>query len=75
VVVLMEHLSRSGEHKLVEQCSLPLTGKACVQRVITDLAVIDIGAEGFILRETAPGVTVDDVRVATGAELAVDLVA
>ncbi|HEU0104487.1 MAG TPA: 3-oxoacid CoA-transferase subunit B [Mycobacteriales bacterium] len=73
VIVLMEHVARGGGHKLVEVCSLPLTGKACIQRVITDLAVIDIGPQGFVLRETAPGVSVDDVRTATGAELTVAL--
>lgn len=73
VIVLMEHVAKDGAHKLVEQCSLPLTGKACIQRVITDLTVVDVGPAGFVLRETAPGVTVDDVRAATGGELRVDL--
>ena len=73
VIVLMEHVARGGGHKLVEECSLPLTGKQCIQRVITDLAVLDVGADGFVLRETAPDVSVDDVRAATGAELRVAL--
>ena len=73
VLVMMEHTAKGGAHKIVQDCSLPLTGKACIQRIITDLAVIDIEPEGLVLRETAPGVTVDDVRAATGPELIVAL--
>jgi len=69
VIVMMEHLTKEGEHKIVSACSLPLTGKRCVHRIITDMAVIDIDDEGLILRETAPGVSVDDVRAATGPEM------
>jgi 3-oxoacid CoA-transferase subunit B len=73
VLVMMEHTARGGAHKIVRECSLPLTGLACVQTVITDLAVIDVTPDGLVLRETAPGVRVDDVRAATGPELSVRL--
>ncbi|MEU2160633.1 3-oxoacid CoA-transferase subunit B [Streptomyces chengbuensis] len=69
VVVLTDHTARDGSPKLVRACTLPLTGRACVHRVITDLGVLDITAAGFALVETAPGVTPDEVREKTGAEL------
>ncbi|MGY1644391.1 CoA transferase subunit B [Geodermatophilus sp. SYSU D00703] len=71
VIIMMEHTARDGAPKLVAECTLPLTGRACVDRVITDLAVIDITPEGFTLRETAPGITPEEVADRTGAPLTV----
>jgi 3-oxoacid CoA-transferase subunit B len=69
VLVVMEHVTKKGAAKLVETCSLPLTGRAVVSRVITDLAVVDVTPGGFVLRELAPGVTGDEVREQTDAPL------
>ncbi|CBH50386.1 3-oxoacid CoA-transferase subunit B [Prescottella equi 103S] len=73
VIVVMEHTDRDGGAKIVEQCSLPLTGRAVVQRIITNLAVIDVRDGELVLRELAPDVTVEEVQEKTGAALVVDL--
>jgi len=72
VVVVMFHLTREGEPKLVERCTYPLTAARCVRTVVTDFALLDVEPDGFVLREVAPGVTVDDVRRLTAAPLRVD---
>ena len=69
VIVLMEHTAKDGEPKIVEACTLPLTGKRVVHRIITDLAVLDVEPEGLVVRELAPGVTEQQVAEATGVPL------
>ena len=72
VIVAMEHATKKGGHKLVKQCTLPLTGVKVVTMIVTEMAVIDVTADGFKLRDLAAGATVDQVRAATGAPLIVD---
>ena len=72
LLVVMEHVARDGSPKIVEELSLPATGRRVVDRIITDLAVVDITPEGLRLAETAPGVGVEEVVAATAAPLLVD---
>jgi len=72
VVVAMQHIDKKGHSKLLEKCTLPLTGVGCIDRIVTDMAVVDVvPSEGFVLREIAPGFTLEDIKKATGAPLAV----
>lgn len=71
VIVAMQHQDKKGQSKLVKKCNLPLTGLYCVHRIVTELAVIDIGKKGFILKELAPQVSVDDVLSATAGDIEV----
>ena len=71
IIVTMTHASKHGESKLLSECTLPLTGKGCIKRVLTDLALIDIEGGKFILRERAPGVSVEEIIEKTAGELVV----
>jgi len=72
VIVAMEHTTRDGGHKILKECTLPLTGVGVVNMIITELAVIEVTSRGLELKEIASDTTVDDVKQATGAVLIVD---
>jgi 3-oxoacid CoA-transferase subunit B len=71
VVVTMEHTAKDGAHKILEHCTLPLTGQRCVNLIVTEMAVIEVTAEGLVLRERAPDTTVEAIQKATGTPLIV----
>jgi 3-oxoacid CoA-transferase subunit B len=71
VIVLMEHVAKSGDHKILAECTLPLTGRGCVDRIITDRCVFDVTDDGLLLTELAPGETEESIRALTGCGFAV----
>jgi len=72
IIVAMQHTSPSGQPKLLKECTLPLTGVACVKKIVTNLAVLEVTPDGFRLLECAPGVSIDEIRNATEGTLIVD---
>ena len=69
IIVAMMHTNRAGESKILRQCTLPITGVNCIKKVVTNLAVLEVTKEGFKLLERAPGVSVDEIKNATAADL------
>jgi 3-oxoacid CoA-transferase subunit B len=72
IIVAMMHTNPKGESKLLPQCSLPLTGKGCVKKIVTDLAVVDVTDKGFKLLERAPGISVEEIKTKTAGKLIVE---
>merc|ERR1712235_64971 len=72
VIITMEHMAKGGKHKILEECSLPLTGVKCVDKIITEMGVLEVRDEGLVLTEIWPEFTVDQVKAATGCELIID---
>jgi 3-oxoacid CoA-transferase subunit B len=72
IIVAMAHANKAGESKILKQCTLPLTGVQCVKKVVTDLAVLELRGGKFYLLERAPGVSVDEIRKLTEADLVID---
>jgi len=72
IIVAMMHTNRAGDSKLLKKCSLPLTGVGCVKKIVTNMAVLEVTDDGFVLLERAPGVTVDDIKAATEGKLVVN---
>jgi 3-oxoacid CoA-transferase subunit B len=71
IIVMMMHAAKDGESKLLPRCNLPLTGRACIRRVLTDLAYLEIQDGAFVLRERAPGVSIEEIRARTAGKLVV----
>jgi 3-oxoacid CoA-transferase subunit B len=69
IIVTMTHASKSGESKLLERCTLPLTGRACIRRILTDLAYVEVHEGAFMLKQRAPGISVDEIRAKTAGKL------